>query len=78
MQVVQTAEVPPNHGRIILAMTGWTSKRRKADSEMVRAYRSMARVSCNDRTRPVICGARTLACRVHTRVNTRSLFTVFT
>ena len=41
MQVVQTADVPPNHGRIILAMTGWTSKSRKAESEMVRAYRSM-------------------------------------
>ena len=41
MQVVQTAEVPPNHGRIILAMTGWTSKSRKAESDMVMAYRSM-------------------------------------
>ena len=42
MHVVQTADVPPNHGRIILAMTGWTSKSRKADKEMVRAYKSMA------------------------------------
>jgi hypothetical protein len=39
--VVQTAEEPPNHGRIILAMTGWISKSRKADSDMVRAYKSI-------------------------------------
>jgi hypothetical protein len=42
MQVAQTAEVPPNHGRIILAMTGWTAKSRKADNEIVTAYKSMA------------------------------------
>jgi hypothetical protein len=34
MQVVQTAEVPPNHGRIILAMIGWTSNSKNADSEI--------------------------------------------
>jgi hypothetical protein len=35
--VLQTAEDPPNHGRIILAITGCTSNRRKADSEIVNA-----------------------------------------
>jgi hypothetical protein len=37
MQVLQTAEDPPNQGRIILAITGCTSNRRKEDSAMVRA-----------------------------------------
>jgi hypothetical protein len=35
MHVLQTDEEPPNHGRIILAITGWTSNRRNADRKMV-------------------------------------------
>jgi len=35
MQVVHTAAVPPNHGRIIFAMRGWTWKRRKAERKIV-------------------------------------------
>jgi hypothetical protein len=30
-----TAEVPPNHGRVILAITGCTSNSRKGDQKMV-------------------------------------------
>jgi len=30
MQVLQTDELPPYQGKIILAITGWTWKRRKA------------------------------------------------
>jgi hypothetical protein len=41
MQVLHTADVPPNHGKIILAMTGCTWKRRKAEREIVRAYKTM-------------------------------------
>src|SRR5271169_1403706 len=37
MQVLHTAEEPPNQGRIILAIIGCTSKRRKAEREMVSA-----------------------------------------
>ena len=36
MQVLQTADDPPNHGRIILAMTGCTSNNKKAERKMVR------------------------------------------
>jgi hypothetical protein len=36
MHVLQTAEEPPNQGRIIFAMTGWTSNRRKAERKIVR------------------------------------------
>jgi hypothetical protein len=35
MQVVQTAAEPPNHGRIILAMTGCTWNNRKALTRIV-------------------------------------------
>jgi hypothetical protein len=35
MQVIQTAVDPPNHGRIILAIMGWTWNRRNALREMV-------------------------------------------
>ena len=35
MQVVQTAGVPPNQGRIALARIGWTWKSRKALSRIV-------------------------------------------
>jgi hypothetical protein len=35
MHVLHTAEVPPNHGRIILAMMGCTSNSRKADKKIV-------------------------------------------
>jgi hypothetical protein len=37
MQTVHTAAVPPNHGRIILAMRGWTWKSRKALRNIVTA-----------------------------------------
>ncbi len=35
MHVLHTAEVPPNHGRIILAIMGWTANKRKADKKIV-------------------------------------------
>ncbi len=35
MHVLHTAELPPNQGRIIFAMTGCTSNRRKADKKIV-------------------------------------------
>jgi len=44
MQVVHTAEVPPNHGRICLAMIGWTRNSRNADSAMVRATSGIGKV----------------------------------
>ena len=34
-QVDQTAELPPNQGRISLAITGWTRKSRNALAKMV-------------------------------------------
>jgi hypothetical protein len=37
MHVVHTAAVPPNHGRICLAISGWTRKIRNADSVMTSA-----------------------------------------
>jgi hypothetical protein len=37
MQVVQTAADPPNHGRIIFAMTSCTWKSRKALKKIVAA-----------------------------------------
>jgi hypothetical protein len=37
MQVVHTAADPPNHGRIILAMIGWTWKSRNAERKIVAA-----------------------------------------
>jgi len=33
--VIQTAADPPNHGRIIFAIIGWTWKSRKALRKMV-------------------------------------------
>ena len=36
MHVLHTADVPPNHGRIILAMIGCTANRRKAERKIVR------------------------------------------
>ena len=41
MHVLHTADVPPNHGRMILAMIGCNSKRRNADSAIVSEYSSM-------------------------------------
>ena len=35
MAVIQTAADPPNHGRIIFAIIGWTWKSRKALRKMV-------------------------------------------
>jgi hypothetical protein len=40
--VVHTAEEPPNHGRICLAMIGCTMKSRKADRKIVTAYGTTA------------------------------------
>src|SRR5512136_1510041 len=40
MHVVHTAVVPPNHGRICLAMIGWTRNSRNADRKIVSAYGS--------------------------------------
>jgi hypothetical protein len=37
MQIVHTAAVPPNHGRIILAMSGCTWNSRKALRKIVTA-----------------------------------------
>jgi hypothetical protein len=37
MHVLQTAEEPPNHGRIIFAITGCTSNNRKAERKIVKA-----------------------------------------
>jgi hypothetical protein len=37
MHVVHTALDPPNHGRICLAMIGWTRKRRNALVKIVSA-----------------------------------------
>jgi hypothetical protein len=39
--VIQTAAEPPNHGRIILVIMGWTWKSRNALRTMVRADRNM-------------------------------------
>src|SRR6195256_826644 len=41
MQIVHTAAVPPNHGRIILAISGCTWKSRKALRKIVMAWRIM-------------------------------------
>src|SRR5207247_9646555 len=38
MQVVHTAALPPNHGRIIRAMSGCTRNSRKDDRKIVAAY----------------------------------------
>ena len=35
MQVVQTAAVPPNHGRISRAISGWTRNSRNEDRKIV-------------------------------------------
>jgi hypothetical protein len=35
MQVIQTDAAPPNHGRSILAIRGWTWKSRKALRKIV-------------------------------------------
>jgi hypothetical protein len=37
MQVIHTAVDPPNHGRIILAIMGWSWKSKKAPRKMVAA-----------------------------------------
>ncbi len=41
MHVVQTLALPPNHGRICLAMMGWTRNSNRADSAIEAAYRGM-------------------------------------
>jgi hypothetical protein len=41
MHVVQTAAEPPNHGRISLAMIGWTRKSRNALPKIVSAKSGM-------------------------------------
>src|SRR2546430_9293827 len=41
MHTVHTAALPPNHGRIILAISGCTWKSRKALRKIVTAYRIM-------------------------------------
>src|SRR5882724_375356 len=41
MQIVHTAALPPNHGRITLAISGCTWKSRKALRKIVTAYRIM-------------------------------------
>jgi hypothetical protein len=41
MAVIQTDATPPNHGRIVFVMIGWTWKSRKALRNVVRAYGSM-------------------------------------
>jgi hypothetical protein len=40
--VVQTPAEPPNHGRICLAMIGWTRNRRNDERKIVPAYGSVA------------------------------------
>ena len=47
MHVVHTAAVPPNHGKICLAISGCTRKIRNADSEMTNA-------KCMDMTQKLI------------------------
>jgi hypothetical protein len=42
MQMVQTAADPPNQGRIIRAITGWTWNSRKALTKIVKAYKPKA------------------------------------
>jgi len=37
MQVVHTAALPPNHGRIWRAISGWSRKRRKEERRLVPA-----------------------------------------
>jgi hypothetical protein len=37
MHVVHTAAEPPNQGRMIFAMIGWTSNNRNADRKIVAA-----------------------------------------
>src|SRR4051812_1372901 len=39
MHTVQTAADPPNHGRMILATSGWTWNSRNAERKTVMAYR---------------------------------------
>jgi hypothetical protein len=47
MQIDHTAAEPPNHGRICLAMSGWTRNSRNALLKMVPANRSwMPGVPC--------------------------------
>jgi hypothetical protein len=43
MQIVHTAALPPNQGRMTLAMSGCTWKSRKALRKIVAAYRIMKR-----------------------------------
>ncbi|HSA90650.1 MAG TPA: hypothetical protein VLF42_12205 [Burkholderiales bacterium] len=40
--MVQTAAEPPNHGRICLAMIGWTRNSRNDERKIVAAYGSVA------------------------------------
>jgi hypothetical protein len=40
--VVQTPAEPPNHGRICLAMIGWTRNSRNDERKIVAAYGSVA------------------------------------
>src|SRR5579871_6026894 len=42
MQVVHTAALPPNQGRIMRAMSGWTRNKRKALSRIVTANSQLA------------------------------------
>jgi hypothetical protein len=40
MQVIHTADDPPNHGRISFEMSGWTKNNRQALARMVAPKRS--------------------------------------
>jgi exosome complex RNA-binding protein Rrp4 len=48
MQVLHTDEDPPNHGRIILATTGWIWNSKKAERKTVVAKRPIRSNNIND------------------------------